>query len=386
MKPTMYLTERRPHECRLTREDIAFLLEHASHLRLSPTSEDGLYRLTPTHLIGVMEAPSCRLVIRPKLPLPSLAFLLDSDAPLSSYESIGAECDSFGVLDFLALRLTQRVAEQVRIGLQQGYREEATAGLYLQGRLDVPAQLRDLPRFEVIHSRHDDWTTNILCNQLLRSSLEMLARSSLLGESIRPLIDQTLSLFDEISAVPPTPEAFVIALESTPSYRPLLELARLAAEGRMGVAGSFGTGTAFLLNMERLFERLVSRGIREAFQRCGFTVREQETITVSPVRLRPDIIVNEGETVRLVIDAKWKRSRPGSIYPADFYQAVTYAVGLKAEQVVLVYPGKVDEVWTLPLPSDSPRVEVRTLSVTSSPIRNLRSLTRLAEALLPVRL
>jgi 5-methylcytosine-specific restriction enzyme subunit McrC len=383
MKPTLHLVERRPAECRLTRDDVAFLLEHASHLRLAPTRQDGVYRLMPTRLVGLIDAPSVRLTIRPKFPLRSLAFLFDPESALASYEGVGVECDSFGVLDFVALRLTQRIREQVRIGLQCGYREVKSAGPYLQGRLDVSAQLRELPRQDVLHSRHDDWSADILCNRLLRSSLGALSQSPLLGQSVRPRVEQALSLLDGVGTAVLSPEAFLVASAGVPAYRTLLELAQLAAEGLMPVASQLGPGAAFLIDLERLFERWVTRGVREVFGQRGLAIREQETISLPPVQLRPDVIVGDGARVPLVVDAKWKRTRPGTVRPSDFYQAVAYAVALSAERVVLVYPGRHDARWCMSLPAKAPCVEVRTVHVTGTPSRCMRSLKRLADSLLP---
>jgi hypothetical protein len=84
----------------------------------------------------------------------------------------------------------------------------------------------------------------------------------------------------------------------------------------------------------------------------------------------------------VVIDAKWKRIKPGTIRPGDFYQAVAYAIALNAERVVLVYPGGTNAHWNVSLPANAPRVEVRTLRVTVPPTRCRRSLKCLAHSLL----
>src|SRR5690348_2551335 len=79
---TLLLRERTPAECRLAAEDVAFLLaQHRTHLELMPAQRRGRYRLTPGGYVGTITAPTCRLVIRPKIPLDNLFYLLDPAAP-----------------------------------------------------------------------------------------------------------------------------------------------------------------------------------------------------------------------------------------------------------------------------------------------------------------
>ncbi len=384
--PTYFLTERQSAECRLSGDDVGFLLaQHRTHLRLAPTRQTGVFLVRATRMVGIVSAPTCRLVIRPKLPLRSFAFLLDPDAPPQEYSSACEVLrDGAGLLDFLLVRLTRLVAERVAGGLQHGYREEATEGPFLQGRLDVPAQLRHQPRRDVLHSQSDVLTADVLCNQLPRATLEMLLRSPLVDESMRPALSRSLDSLRAISLVPLTPEMFTQALadRATSAYRPLLELCRLVTEGCHAPAGARGPENAFLLDLERLFERWVTRGLSEVFNASErFSLDVQRLFELPPVQFRPDGVIRERAKVCLVADAKWKRLRPGSVRPADFYQALAYAAALGSPRVVLIHPGFRDENWTIPVPHANLEVQVRTVCVTGSANRCRRSLSRLARSL-----
>src|SRR5438105_3077050 len=79
---TLLLTERARRVCRLAPDDVAFLTaHHAAHFELLPTGRRDVYSLTPGGFVGVVTAPSCRLVVRPKIPLANLFFLLDPLLP-----------------------------------------------------------------------------------------------------------------------------------------------------------------------------------------------------------------------------------------------------------------------------------------------------------------
>src|SRR5438132_1553163 len=87
MARTWTLTERRPALCRLRPEDVDFLLAgHRDHVEVLPTRRRHRYRVTALGHVGVIAAPHCRLLIRPKVPLTSLFHLLDPAAPPPAFD------------------------------------------------------------------------------------------------------------------------------------------------------------------------------------------------------------------------------------------------------------------------------------------------------------
>src|SRR5205807_444040 len=91
----------------------------------------------------------------------------------------------------------------------------------------------------------------------------------------------------------------------------LLDLCRLLADGlQSGEAAGSSAGPAFLLDLERIFERYVTAGIA----RTVADMTAQPFIVVSPprrgrpdFRVRPDVFVGPLDRPRLVLDVKWKR-------------------------------------------------------------------------------
>jgi 5-methylcytosine-specific restriction enzyme subunit McrC len=256
-------------------------------------------------------------------------------------------------------------------------------GPFLQGRLDVTAQLREGPRRDRLHCRHDEFTSDVLCNQVMRSTLEMLGRSPLVGDAVRSSLRQTLVALEPITAVALSPEAFSRALANgaTTAYRPLLELSRLLFDGLHPAAGA-GTSAGFLLDLERLFERHVTRGIHEAFAGSGFRVEEQLLVRISDsgVSLRPDVLIQQDERTHLVADAKWKHLRPRAVHPDDLYQILAYGSVVGARRLALVYPGRRDGWHGIRL-ENGIEVRMHVLRVTSGGPACRRSLQRLGRAL-----
>lgn len=390
---TLILTERRPHVARLAPVDVAFLLaHHRGHLELVPTGQRDRYRLTALGCTGVLVAPACRFVIRPKIPLVNVFAMLDPLADVDARQDSLAPQTGTETLEFLAGQLARRMAERVAAGLHRAYRERCEQGTVLHGRLDLPAQLREAPgRKDQLHGRVDELSADIPCNQAVKATGEALLVSPLLGTEVRAALRQALTGFESVSSVSLPPRLWErIASERLPmEYRPLLDLCRLLADSLnlCDAAGSM-PAPSFLLDLERVFERHVTRGVVEAFAGSRtHTVAVQVTHTVAEsagdqqdVTMRPDLTIDrEGRTV-LVVDAKWKRWT-GSAETGDLYQVLAYGTALGAEGVVLVYPGKRWRCLESRFRHTPLRLRVCTLRVGGTREECLRSTRRLSRAL-----
>ena len=391
-RQTLVLTERTAALCRLSAADVDFLLaEHRAHVEVLPTRRRGRYRLTPAGHVGIIAAPHSRLVIRPKVPVRNLFHLLDPAGPLPAVDDQATVEPGTEALDFLAGRLAWLLAERAAAGLHRAYSERAEQGPFLQGRLDVPAQLREpAGRKDRLHSCYEEFSADVPCNQVPRATAELVLRSPLLGDGVRAALRRALQGFAGVSPIPLGPESFQAAQADrlTEPYRPLLDLCRLLADS-LAPQESAGAVVcpAFLLDMERVFEQYVTAGVVRAFEdRPGCTVavqplhRANEPAPGRPdIPMRPDLLV-ERRGRRLVVDAKWKRLTR-SLLPPDVYQVLAYATALGARRAVLVYPGQRDRTWVYVLPRSPVSLVVHTLRVAGSRERCRRSLERLGRLL-----
>lgn len=386
MRRTLFLTERKPRRVYLAPADVEFLLAaHGGRIDLAPTGRRGVYRLTPRGVAGVVAAPTRRLVIRPKIPLQNLFFLLDPDDPAPASRDETAPTPRPDLLDFLAGRLARLLAERAAAGLRRGYRERAEEGPFLHGRIDVAAQLRQGPgRKDRLHGLRDDFTADVACNQAPKATAERLLASSLLGDPVRDALAAALRGFEEVEGGSLTPEVFAAAEADrlADGYGPLLDLCRLLADA-LGPGDASGPAAcpAFLLDMERVFERYVTRGVVAAFGGDGGKATAQEThVVAAGVEMRPDVTVRRDDRPALVVDAKWKRPA-GAPASADLYQMLAYCTALGVGRAVMVYPGRSDRMRTYALLNAPIRVEMRTLRVIGDATACRRSVARLGREL-----
>lgn len=390
---TLFLTERRPILARLAPVDVAFLLEHhRGHLEVLPAGPRHRYRLTALGCTGVLVAPACRFVIRPKIPLVNVFAMLDPLADVDAGQDRLAPPTGTEALEFLAGQLARRMAERVATGLHRAYRERREQGTLLHGRLDLPAQLREAPgRKNQLHSLYDDLSIDIPCNQIVKATAEALLTSPLLGAEVRTALRQALVGFEGVSSVSLSPSLWeTIGSERLPAeYPPLLELCRLLADSlTLCNAVRPIPAPSFLLDLERVFERHVTRGVVEAFTRNRtHTVAVQVAHSVTEpavgqrdVTMRPDLTIDRDAQTILVLDAKWKRWT-GSAGTGDLYQVLAYGTALGAKGVVLIYPGKRWRWREYRFRHTPLRLIPCTLQVGGTREECLRSVRRLARAL-----
>jgi 5-methylcytosine-specific restriction enzyme subunit McrC len=391
--PTLTLTERTPAEVRLAPEDVAYLLAaHAGQLDLGPTARPGHYRLTSRGYVGVVVCPHTRLVIRPKIPLENILHLLDPVSPWPATPDHIRPEPATEILDFLAGQLARLLEERAAAGLHRGYTERRETGRVLQGRLDVAAQLRQGGAAkDRLHSRLEDFTADVPCNQVARATAELVLRSPLVSEPVRATLTRALVGYHDVRPAALNEAAFAAAAPDRlgESYRPLLELCRLLADGLGPTEAAGGwAAPAFLLDMERVFERYLTEGLERLLTPAGVDVTAQESSVANrPVAgqadlvLRPDVTLVRDGRVFAVVDAKWKELGEPPLVPEDVYQVIAYGTSLGARRVVLVYPEESDRRWVYRLRRAPLAVHVRTLRVTGTAAECRRSLARLARAL-----
>jgi 5-methylcytosine-specific restriction enzyme subunit McrC len=359
--------------------DVEFLLaEHRPQVDLAPTRQRGCYRLTPTGHVGTILGPKCRLLILPKIPVSNLFHLLDPTGPVPVFEDRAAAETGPNLLDFLAGRLASLLTERAAAGLYRGYAERSDVGPFLLGGVDLPAQLRNTNgRKDRLHCRYEEFTPDVPCNQLPKSTATRVLQSPLLAETTRTALQTALQAFAEVRTIAVGPEAFARALadQLAEAYRPLLDLCRLLEDGlAAGRRSGPAPAPAFLVDMERVFERYVTQGVRDGYaESCRDVVHVQplhvanRPVNGQPdIQLRPDLVIERGGRPVLAIDAKWKAMAGSPLMTADVYQMLAYCTALGVRRGVLVYPGQRNRVWHYPLARVPIRMEIRTLRVTGS--------------------
>ncbi len=342
----------------------------------------GTYRLTPRGCVGVIDALTTRIDIEPKIPLANVLHLLDPDGALA-VPPLTAGRAPRGLIEALAGRLMALLMERVAAGLRPGYVEREDALPYLRGRLNVSAQVRAAQ--DKLHCRFDDFSVDTPWNRQVKAVVRLLFDSRLVGSEIEINLRHALSAFSEVSDETASDAALGGWLDEPliSDYRPLIELSRVlcaALDGR-------GVRPAFLIDLERVFERYIARGLWRFFAGGDVQVEAQPWLTLDgptppgwpPLGLRPDIVLRRDGRSIAVIDVKWKRLTRGPEVD-DLHQALAYARLLETGRAVLVYPGACN--WRHEYDAADTRLGLHRLRVVGLPERCNAALARWAARLM----
>jgi 5-methylcytosine-specific restriction enzyme subunit McrC len=285
------------------------------------------------------------LRITPKVPIRRLLFLLGYALDAKGWRDDEVSLDADLELLPAFARLFERQADRaLRQGLLQGYRTTEETSLVMRGRLREADQIRrhhgEFPAVEIVH---DEYTTDIPENQLLRTAAERLLR---LPGVPRELRGRLLRLRVRLADVTPigrgqkTPEWRPSRLNIR--YQPAVRLAELVLRGASVEHRPGGSAVSgFLFDMAHVFEDFVTIALREAFGEHGGHCVLQAPDHLDEghaIRIVPDFVhYNDAGTPQAVADAKYKAEKSHGFPDADLYQMLAYCTALHLPDGHLIY-------------------------------------------------
>jgi len=375
----------------LTSADLAALVHRTpKQLAIAPAMDGSGYDLTANSWVGTLTTPNLALILAPKIPLPRLLFLLSYTLDPARWRDMPFNYESApDVVEAIIPGFVHQVRRAIRTGLLQGYRHFDESLTVVRGRVDFPRQIRrHLGRMPPVEVTYDEFSEDIPENQLLKAAITALGRLELRSRTSRTSLRTLQSAFGRVSLRSFAPGQFpaIQFNRLTEHYRPAVQLARLILEAtsfdlRHGTTRS----SAFLVNMNTVFERFVTVALREALGTDDRSFPPQQRApklhldTDDNVHLRPDLTwIHRGQR-RFVGDVKYKRLTSAGYLHADLYQALAYAVATGLTDVTLVYPVSEAHDTTHIIDAVGKRIHVRTLDLHQDPEQILSRIARLAE-------
>ncbi len=305
----------------------------------------GIWVVGPAGKVGAAQIGDIEIRIKPKVEIARLLFLLGYAQHAAAWQPdtvpVAEAADLVPIVAQALWRQTERAIHQ---GLLPGYILVEESSQVLRGRLRESEQLHrhhglPLP----LEIRHDEFTTDIPENRILRTACErMLAVPRVDAESQR-MLRRLLRDFSEVTPISrgdPAPEWQPSRLNAR--YHSALRLAELVLRATSVEHESGGIAiNGFLLDMPKLFEDFVTTALRESLVATyGGRVQGQERNYLdeaSQVVLRPDIVWKIRGSVVAVVDAKYKAEKPAGYPNADLYQLLAYCTVLGLPNGHLVY-------------------------------------------------
>jgi 5-methylcytosine-specific restriction enzyme subunit McrC len=305
----------------------------------------GAWLVGPAGKVGAARIADIDVRIKPKVEIARLLFIVGYAKHGAAWQPdtipVAEAADLVPVVAQALWRQTERAIHQ---GLLPGYIIVEESSQVLRGRLRESEQLHrhhglPLP----LEIRHDEFTTDIPENRILRTACErMLAVPRVEAESQR-MLRRLLRDFSDVTPISrgdPAPGWQPSRLNAR--YHGALRLAELVLRATSFEYESGGVAVnGFLLDMSQLFEDFVATALREALVAAyGGRVQDQATSyfdEAAQVRLRPDIVWKVRGSAAAVIDAKYKAEKPAGYPNADLYQLLAYCTVLGLPTGHLVY-------------------------------------------------
>lgn len=305
------------------------------------------YRVSAESTVGAIETGDLSILIRPKIGIAQL-LAIASYAPgqfRAEQEFNFPEIDS--VHDALALALVRAARVAFGRGVLRGYRTEERDLLTVRGRIAFAEQLRRRYGTAIpIAARYDEYTDDVLANQLMLAAAHRLGNLRLRSRSARSGIAWIAGTLQSVSLVEISranvPEMQFDQL--TEHYRPAINLARmilrhLSFESGRGQVRASG----FCIDMNTLFQEFVFQALCEELARFGLDIRSDRGMPIMTldldghIRLRPDISCWKDGRCTFVGDVKYKNLAGDRVPNSDIYQVLAYATAAGLNRGLLIY-------------------------------------------------
>ena len=322
-------------------------------LTITPVAgESDRYTLRPGSHVGAFELDGLSVLIEPKIGIPQLLSL--ACYAMGAYRLQERRLFDFegrtALPDALALALGVAARRAFSRGLLHGYRTEEEELQTVRGSIRLDEQMRR--RFGVavpVEVRYDEYTDDILANQLVKAAAWRLSRSRLRSVEARRNLGWISGTLENVSFVefPPRNVSELAVDRLNRHYGGVVALSRLILRH-----GAFESGrgdvraSGFLMDMNVVFQEFVTVALREelglterAFRSDG-QLKGSHRISLDragEVRLEPDLTWWDGSKCVFVGDAKYKRIDYRDAPNADLYQLLAYTTALNLPGGMLIY-------------------------------------------------
>ena len=350
------------------------------------------YFLTPSSTIGVLELNGLAIRIRPKMPISRVLFLMSYSLDPSNWFDVGfnlGEADS--LFEAIIPAFTTHVQRAFSRGILQGYRTQEDSLATVRGQIRFSDQIRDrygiYPPLEV---RFDEFTEDIVENQLIKAALASVARKQIRSSDARRKLRSFDFALQNVSLVPfdhrKLPDVRFNRLNNR--YRAAVNLAKLILRSSSFELHSGRVrATSFLVDMNDVFEDFVVTALRESL---GLSKREfpqnakgkwLRLDEAGNIKLEPDISWWKGNRCCFVGDVKYKRVNVKGIKHPDIYQMLSYTIAAGVPEGLLIYAKGEEEPAVHEISHANKRLTVLALDLTGDPHLVLRQIDTVAEVI-----
>lgn len=321
---------------------IAANMHSDGHVSVAPSSSANHYIVKAKHKVGILRYGDVELRIKPKIPISRLLYLATYNEDPRSWKDLDTLLDVVDdPLSAVGHALLYHAENALRPTPLQGYATHESAERKPRGRILFDQQNRRAGIPLPIEIRFDEFEINIPENRILKAAIGLVEKTISEPELLRRLTHLRFRL-DGVEPWPigyPIPNITFTRLNNR--YKPALAISRLILEQKsLEFDQQIQRGTAFLFNMNQIFESFLEAALRRELEKYGGRVDGQRSMYLDEddtILLKPDITWWFGDRCRAVVDAKYKQTQPDDFPNADAYQLLAYCTRLGLQRGFLVY-------------------------------------------------
>jgi len=297
------------------------------------------------------------------------------------------------LLDLLAKVLISGTRILLKRGIDRSYKSSTNEISGIKGKLELSATLKNnLHLKQRTLCNYDNFSSNILSNQILLTTLYRLARTINLDRDIKIEIKNVLWMFDDVEIIDLQASIFkqVILNRNNRFYGFLLSVCELIYNSSLPTEKEgmwkFMDFTRNKRKMNQLFEAFVRNFYKKEQSTYPIVKREQikwrfsfgdmESVQYLP-QMETDITL-ENESSKIIIDAKYysetmsTRYNKEKIKSPNLYQLFSYILNQRTEQPktqnvvgVLLYP-TIDKEYDLMYTYESHNIFIKTVNLNTN--------------------
>lgn len=318
----------------------------------------GQYTIRPGSKVGSVTYGDIQINVRPKITeLNRLLFFVGYCSNPAIWREEFVHLDQApGLYPAVAESFSRLASRAIEGGLLQGYQAKSDSLALVRGRVQFREQvMRNYGLPLPIAVEYDDFTTDILENQIvLLATLRLLSIPDI-GIEARQRLSRLRWLLDEITLLPSRGQAPRCHLDRVNNrYHDLLKLSEVILDnssfdqhnGSLAVSG-------FMFDMWRIYEDFVTGAVGMAMRQFGGRPKVQfgrPLDKASRIKFIPDLVWCDHNDIPVaVVDAKYKAEKPKGFPEADLYQMLAYCAVLQLSEGHLVYakgnePARIHEI------------------------------------------
>ena len=338
-------------------ESLARRLGDTDWLSVQTDGESGYWKVTAKQWVGAFTMDDLRIIVRPKIKQKNLFLLLELEVGLPDDAWLPEAIDYAETDDLLSAFVSffARTAETTLArGHYHSYRYEEEDLLTVRGRIDFQRQFRRGGLLVPLACSYDDFTSDVAENRYLKAAIRRAIRVTGVPSIDRRRLMRLLAALEDVADMPMEADDLdrITFTRLNDHYKPAMRLARLIL-ANLTLQDQHGgtTASAFMLDMNKLFERFVTERLRQELSgRLEVEGQKSSTLdTDGNVRIKPDLLFSRDGTSVGVADIKYKlreayesaaaEDAGSGIWAthADYYQLLAYTTALDHRCGTLIY-------------------------------------------------